>query len=692
MPVLTPPSSSGDAYALAEDATPLPVAPDAATLGGPQAQPIAKAAEQASPAQSAIPAQPAPVPAAEPTAAAKGAEPPKAAPAPAVPKKRRRKRRYTEIPGWGISLVIHGAILLALLGISTQLTEKPKKIDLNSALTTEVGEEEPLKILADPVSDQRSETLSNPNLVAVASATPNVSSATKVDQRSSMMPDIQAPGLSSPLATMPAAPAVDLGNRGMISGDVTAAVDTIDQALDQLAREILRNLNDHKLLVVWMFDESNSMKDDQQAVKSKFDRVSSELRSHVNKGQKENKELLHAVVGFGGGIHFEQEPTEDEQSITRAIDRLRTDQTGAENTLQAFARILAKYNSYITKDRRLMTVLVTDESGDDGQVIEETRDLARKHLVPVYVVGRQSLLGADQLHIQYQDPVTKDIYHPTIKRGPETADFELLQYDGIHGRWDETPSGFAPYELARLTKETGGMYFILPNEEQLRVNNRRLERAYSIATLREYVPDYESRAEYVLKRNKSDLRRSMYQIIQASKKWGFDHHLPTDYVQYVTKAKEVMGQCAIRQKQLEEAEKVLKALEPLRERETEKRWQAAYDLMRAQIVVYQIKAVEFMFALKGVGDTKPALKNKPNKDQQVIFDFGHGKQRWVPAEKSDKMYAEGERLLKLVMERHPKTPWADLAKDELDKGFGVIYWEWVRDRRYAERAKLVPKY
>lgn len=689
MPVLTPPSSSGDAYELAEDFAPVPPVVESVPPVGNRD----KSGEQGTAEPPA--AQPAPAPpsaAQAATAPAESAAPEGAAPA-AVPvkKKRKRRRRYTEIPGWGISVLVHAAVLLVLLGFSVQLAEKAKKVDLNSALSTEVAEEEPLKILADPTNEPRSESLSNPNLLAVASPTPNVSSATKVDQRSSM-PDIQAPGLSSPLATMPAAPAVDLGNRGMISGDVTAAVDSIDQALDQLAREILRHLNDHKILVVWMFDESNSMKDDQQAVKAKFDRVSSELNSHVSRGQKDGKELLHAVVGFGNGIHFEQEPTEDVNSITRAIDRLRTDPTGSENTLQAFARILAKYNSLITKERRLMVVLVTDESGDDGQVIEETRDLARKYLVPVYVVGRQSLLGSDQLHIVYQDPVTKDIYHPTIKRGPETADFELLQYDGIHGRWDETPSGFAPYELARLTKETGGMYFILPNEEELRVNNRRLERVYPMSVLREYVPDYESRAEYLIKRNKSELRRTMFGVIQASKKWGFDHHLPTDYAQYIVKAREVMAQCAIRQKQLEEAEKVLKALEPQRDRETEKRWQAAYDLMRAQVLLYQIKAVELQYALRQVGETKPALKSKPGPGQQVIFDFGHSKQRWIPAEKSDKMYVEAEKLLRLVIERHPKTPWADLAQEEIDKGFGVGYGEWVRDRRYEERAKLVPKY
>ena len=82
--------------------------------------------------------------------------------------------------------------------------------------------------------------------------------------------------------------------------------------------------------------------------------------------------------------------------------------------------------------------------------------------MPIYVIGRQSLFGYSTPHLLYIDPVTKDHYWPTIRRGPETADVETLQWDGLHDRWDEQPSGFAPYELARLAKDTGGIYFLLP--------------------------------------------------------------------------------------------------------------------------------------------------------------------------------------------------------------------------------------
>ncbi len=125
-------------------------------------------------------------------------------------------------------------------------------------------------------------------------------------------------------------------------------------------------------------------------------------------------------------------------------------------------------------------MLVTDESGDDGDYVEEAHQAVVSQRVPIYVIGRQSLFGYEPAHLQYVDPVTKDVYWPTIRRGPETADVELLQWDGLHDRWDEQPSGFAPYELARLAKDSGGIYFLLPSEENMRVRQR--EKAYSIRT------------------------------------------------------------------------------------------------------------------------------------------------------------------------------------------------------------------
>ena len=72
-----------------------------------------------------------------------------------------------------------------------------------------------------------------------------------------------------------------------------------------------------------------------------------------------------------------------------------------------------------------------------------------------------------------------------------------------------------PIELARLTRDSGGIYFVLPSEEFMRVRQR--EQAYSITQLKEYMPEYDNRLAYVERRNSSILRRQMHDVVLEGK-------------------------------------------------------------------------------------------------------------------------------------------------------------------------------
>ncbi|MEO6810385.1 MAG: vWA domain-containing protein, partial [Isosphaeraceae bacterium] len=651
------------------------------------------------------------------------------------PKLRRKKSKKRtlrfEAPAWVVSFMVHVGLLgaLGLASLTPEVQEVVK--NLNSAMIdpklSGQRAEELTPILAEPSDAPRDQAVGETITVASVggglgtgsgppSATPSVSGIrSNVGERTSL-PSIHTVSKLSGLAMLPSAAKIDLdlgagmskggGNgsgRSGVAGDVTFETSGYGQALDQLAREILRHLSKHKLTVVWLFDESGSMKDDQQVVKDKFDTITSQLTLNQDNQQKSSGALNHAIVGFGKDMHFEQrKPTADINNIRKAIDRLRVDESGVENVLTAIQKVISEYGRFITKDRRLLIVLVTDESGDDGGYVEEARQLAVARGVPVYVVGRQSLFGYSTAHLLYVDPVTKDHYWPAITRGPETAGHESLQFDGLHTRWDEQPSGFAPYELARLAKDTGGIYFLLPSEENMRVRKR--EKAYSISVLKEYVPDYESRVAYNERRQKSVLRRSLFEIIQFTDPKGktadttFVHRreYPIDLPSLAQAVLAEGPKVQVRLKKLVDIEKKVRSLEKYRAKEPEKRWQAHYDLMLAQVVTYQVKAYEYlacldeMVAMMKKGKLKP--KATPGPDRQVVWVIDHSKDRKAPKEETEKGYKEAERLLKLVIERHPKTPWADLAQDEINRGFGAQRNEWVHNPKYDERAKLVPKY
>jgi len=517
------------------------------------------------------------------------------------------------------------------------------------------------------------------------------------------MPSVKVVSQPSTIAFLPTAPSRDYsrpggnGGGGGIAGDVTMGTKDVGEALDQLAREILRHLTAHKLTVIWLFDESSSMKDDQRAVKEKFGRVAGELKLNVGDDKKSANALNHVIIGFGEKIHPEiEKPTADVNAIGKAIDHLFVDPSGTENTCEAITRVVGNYAKQMKDGRRMLLVLVTDESGDDGLNVEEARQALVTNGVPLYVIGRQSLFGYDRAHLLYIDPVTKEHYWPAIKRGPESADRETLQIDGLHERWDEQPSGFAPYELARLAKDSGGIYFLLPSEENMRVKQR--EKAYSISTLKEYVPSYANRADYFARREKSDLGKLLHAIIQETSKdyihrrgYSIDPaECHKEMLEEVPRARERLGRYM-------EMEKRLRAAKPLRDREPDKRWQAHYDLMLGQVVAYEVKAYEYLACLDEMeeqikkGQFKPSKMPIPNQ-LSVNWVINHSQRRKAPKSETEKKYIEAKQLLETVIKNHPKTPWADLAQDEINRGFGCQRNEEHHGPGYAEREKFVPKY
>ena len=292
--------------------------------------------------------------------------------------------------------------------------------------------------------------------------------------------------------------------------------------------------------------------------------------------------------------------------------------------------------------------------------------------------------------MQYTDPVTKDVYHPTIRRGPETAYFEVYQWDGLYDRWDEQPSGFAPYELARLTRDSGGIYFLLPSEEFMRMRQR--EKAYSITQLKEYMPEYDNRLAYVERRNASNLRRQMHDFVLEGKAFVYRWGLPIEPAELVKAAMEEGEKATFRLNELLRIQKVLEQLAKDREREPEKRWQAHYDLMLAQTVAFQVKAYEYRALMASIAKAPPRPKQQPAADSLTIWVVHHSKEPLAPRNDTAKKYVEAERLLNDVIVRHAKTPWADLAQDAINRGLSVRLVEETHNAKYFERQKYVPKY
>ena len=638
----------------------------------------------------------------------------------------RLRNHLKAIPAWVLSLVVH-ILTLAFLTYATFATappvEKPKSFDA-SPFDTKVAPEEVVHMMTDP-SDDPTRTLAAaaaPGDLARAdrpSATPALSETGKYMRPEDLMVDVVVPKISAEFVS-PVASKILQGQSGF-KGDVQPAGE-VGEALDQIAREILVRLGRQRVVVAWLFDESESMRDDQQAVLSKFDQIMGQLRQRVDEtaasraeveaggdlAEEEPKKraarrqrrantepLRHAIIGFGEQFDLMEDPTSDMAKISAAVNKLRVDTTGTENTMTAVARTLQRYGPLVGDDVQLMIVLVTDESADDYSNIEEVMTACKRLRVPVFVIGRQAMFGTDRLQYRWVDPQTKDVYWTTIRRGPESAAPEALQWDGLHPRREDQPSGFAPYDLARLTKETGGRYFLLPTAENERVRQR--EKAYNYSEIRELSPDYEGRPAYLARRNASRLRSGMAQIIEQTRTFGLREDFPLNINELVPAIVQATGQARERYQVVASLEKQLRTLQRDRDRDPERRWQANYDLMLAQLVYSQVKLMEYVaFMEQWAGEIRqgkpPIPANKPSADKIVSWTITHGPQPVAPDKLTEKPRAEAKRLLEQVIATYPNTPWADLAADLLGRGFSVRRGEYPRSPLYQERARLIPKF
>jgi len=630
------------------------------------------------------------------------------------------------VPAWALSLVLHIGILvgLTLASFATMgAPVVPSSFDA-SPFDTKVAPEEVVNMLADP-SDDPTRTLAaataSGDIAAheMPSPTPVLSETGKYARPEDLTVDVTIPKLAMDFV-IPRASEVLEGRTGF-KGDVQPASE-IGEALDLLAREILVRLGRQRVVVAWMFDESESMRDDQQAVLAKFDRIVGELGTRVDetaatRGERQAETdkaddnpkaratrrreratidpLRHVVIGFGEQFDLMQPPTADEKAITEAVNKLRVDTTGVENTFGAVARTLQQYGSLSSPEQQLMVVIVTDESGDDLDNVENVLADCKRLRVPVFVIGRQAMFGTDRLQYRWVDAQTREVYWVTIRRGPETAAFETLQWDGLHLRREDQPSGFAPYDLARLTKETGGRYYILPTVENERV--RQIEKAYSYNEIRELAPDYEGRIPYLRRRNESRLRSTMAEIIRITAEFGLREEFPVDPQATLPLLIESGGQAIQRIQACAELEKRLRTLEKHRDRDPERRWQANYDLMLAQLVYSQVKLAEYAALMDqwiaAIRSGKPPVpSNTQTPERIVLWHVRHSPAHHTKPEFHGAKKAMAKELFDKVIEKYPNTPWADLSRLCLERGFSVDRGEILRSPLYQDRARFVPKF
>ncbi len=589
----------------------------------------------------------------------------------------------------GISLVVHlvGLLVTAYLTLPEQVTNLETLVE---AVFESTIEDPPVEFELDPditvTTNPTAAAMSSSPMVGVGVGVDASTGPPQLDQEVMQVAKESANAteisIDHPLAGVPSFnELVEQIPDGQMKGEARAVVDDYKEAMDRISQELVMMMENGPVLVIWAFDESGSMKDDQAEIRERINNVYLQLGLV---GRDKRQWLETAIISYGEKLHtLTSRPTSDISEIRKAIDSIPEDKSGLEMMCQAVGYAVAGFREYAQRTRRQMAlILVTDESGEqknNWDYLEQAIAEAKAAKCRIYVLGREAVFGYPYVFIRWKHPQTNRPYWLRINRGPETAFVEQLQIDGFRRRHDAFPSGFGPYEQCRMARETSGIFFMLPSLESALVRGEK--RKYQLEIMRPYRPNLSHRAELLEYREKYPLRATIWKCIydldpynkNISAQIEMRIHFSIQFPEFVRQARIEQAKATKFLVYLANVQKAMEAGAQYREQEDDPRWQANYDLIYAQLVAYQARIWEYGASLEEFikkPKTAPLTKSSPTR-HLVHWDVVTRPQ--VLTEESKPYIDRANELFKLVISNHPGTPWAGRAQGEMRRGYGVDF-------------------
>jgi hypothetical protein len=633
-----------------------------------------------------------------------------ASPAPAEPiendGEQRRRPWYGALalrsPPWATSAVVHAALLL-ILGLWTLpalLVGGPVSLE---TVVEEVGAEDyaPLAAL-DALAVDGPQPAGESAASSAPAAAARLETSSPPLELDSQVEDALALAAADALAALDPLARVssdDLAHeargirRRSVEGTgneaLLAEAGTVEAAVDRITGQLEMELADGDLLVVWMFDASISLLGDRQRVaehlKPFYERI-------AGRDAAESFKLMNAAVSFGAGCEELVGPSKFGGRVVAAARDMPIDPSGIENVMTAVEETVYRYR------RRwhgpLALVIWTDESGDDILRLENTIRVCQEEGASVSVVGPTAVLGREpSLHL-FRHPDNGMSYLLGVKRGPDTAIPERLRMPYWYTRRMPEPnesiedaeftlpplwqmdvhleglhSGFGPYALTRLARETGGTFTILDPPQD--------RGPFRLEALRAYLPELGPADSYLTMCQDRPLRRAVLAAVQRTyQNVPLGPPQMTFFGQWVHpgsfrgRLKDALEEqregCADALALIEGAldEFGEAGLEEEWQIEYEPRWRAWYDLTRGRLLAMSVRFTEYL-ALSELLLAPGALDAGTNRIVLVAAPILR------TSSLTETRAREAKRLLRRCVKDHAGTPWALLAERELDHALGI---------------------
>jgi hypothetical protein len=522
-----------------------------------------------------------------------------------------------DVPAWLASLVVH-VVLLLLLGTIMNTTILERDPEITSTLVEEELDPDVFKFdssVTDTVGSDSELNIVSPSQAAAPEAGQNPLEELErpLDQNFKFqMPVVETPEIA-------AAEFTDV----IAAEGTTEHVGGVPGAMDRIAWEITNTLRTGKTLVVWMFDASGSLTERRAMVADRFELVYKQL-GQVNEVDAD-KALKTAVMTYAAVPRLiTPEPVDQVSEVVSAVRGIQSDMsTSKENVLAALQFVSGKFRSYRTQMRRnVMVVIVTDERGDDYMTgdnytpLETTINQLAKLGIRVYCVGNAAPFGREEGYVtwKYEDGFTEEL---PVDQGPETVFPEHLQLGFWGARSDDLErmtSGFGPYALTRICRETGGLYLVAAESER--------GPTFDPAIMRDYQPDYRPIATYVRGMAENKAKAALVRAATATRTTEIPQlqtvfNAPDDNAlrQALAAAQEPAARLDY---PLEGLHRILQEGEQDRANLTSARWRASFDLAMGRVLAMRVRAYGYNVVLGNMRSNPKTFEKKDSNQWRLV--------------------------------------------------------------------------
>ena len=465
------------------------------------------------------------------------------------------------------------------------------------------------------------------------------------------------------------------------SATISATGMNLRAALGQMQTRFEESLSEGPALVIWIIDISKSTERLRADALPMIEGVHAAIKRKLPEA-----DCKIGLIASSEEAAWAIEPTSEIVAVKNALAKIATSESPTENLFAAVQLASEKATHARRTGREATIVVVTDEAGDDGEEVDAVLTPLKKFGIPLYVIGSPAPFGRASVSaasVESKEKKATDIDPKIMHEGPESIEPEVidLAFSGSDISIDLIDSGFGPFALEKLCRVSGGRFLALrPSGAEVGFTGIETRwpdpsaTRFSPQKMQAYAPDYGTQADY---QALLDSNRAARALVDAAR-------LPRIQTLGAVNVRFDKGNEAQMKRRLDESQEAAAKIEPAitrlaelilsgesdRDKLPSARWKAGYDLAlgRALAAKARVDGYNSMLAVLKRG------KNFENPTSKA-WRLDGGEDAIEAGSSIQSMVKKANTLLSRVIAEHPDTPWAELAKRELETPLGLKWAE-----------------